>query len=102
MTYPIVVTPSAKADIFETCAWLLENRPENADKWLWSVSEAMTSLRKFPERCRVVKESEAFDEEVRQLLFGRTHVFKVLFSIRDRKVFILRIRSTRQRPEEKS
>jgi hypothetical protein len=30
--YQVIITPSAKADIFETNAWLLENYPHIAEK----------------------------------------------------------------------
>jgi plasmid stabilization system protein ParE len=98
MIYRIVVTPSAKADIFEALAWFRENSQDYAERWLWELSVAMSSLMKFPERCPVALENEAFDTEVRQRLFGkRSQVFKILFSLRSGDVFILRVRSTRQR-----
>lgn len=97
MTYEIVITPSAKADILETYAWLLENHPQTAEKWLWRISSSITSLRKFPERCPVSDESAAFDVEVRQLLCGdKRNVYRILFSITKAKVYILRVRATRQ------
>lgn len=97
MPFQVVVTPSAKADIFEINARLLENFPDAAD-WLWGISQAVTSLSKFPERCPVSPESEAFDVVVvRQLLYGRKpNVYRILFSVREEKVYVLRVRSTRQ------
>ena len=98
MKYEVIITPSGKADIFETNTWLLENYPNIADKWLWETSKAVTSLAKSPERCAISLESDAFDVEVRQLLYGKKpHVYRVLFSIRETKVFVLRVRHTRQR-----
>lgn len=99
MSFEVVVTPSAKADVFEIYTWLLENKPGSIpEKWLWAFSEASTSLSKFPRRCAVSPESSALAAEVRELLFGsRRSIFRVLFSIKDEKVFILRVRSTRQR-----
>lgn len=98
MNYPVIITPSAKADIFETNTWLLENHPIFAEKWLWEMSCAVSSLAKFPERCPVSEESKAFDVTVRQLLFGRRpNVYRMLFSVHEDKVFVLRVRSTRQR-----
>jgi plasmid stabilization system protein ParE len=98
MPFEVIVTPSAKADIFETNAWLLEKNPETARKWLWQLSKAITSLGEFPTRCAVTEESAVFEVEVRQLIFGsRPNVFRVLFSINSDKGFILRVRSTRQR-----
>lgn len=97
MKYEVTITPSAKADIFETRTWLLENYPDVADRWLWECSRAVTSLSEFPNRCKISDESPAFDVEVRELLFGRKrNVYRILFSIAENKVFILRVRSTRQ------
>lgn len=96
--FEVVIMPSAKADIFEIRTWLLENFPEKADEWLWNCSLATTSLREHPLRCRVSEESAAFDVEVRELLFGnKRNVYRILFSITNSKVNILRVRSTRQR-----
>ncbi|MGI9054181.1 MAG: type II toxin-antitoxin system RelE/ParE family toxin [Pyrinomonadaceae bacterium] len=97
MQFEILITPSAKADIFEINTWLLENYPDTAEKWLYGISQAVTSLSKFPERCSVSPESDAFDVVVRQLIYGKKpHAYRILFSIQDKKVFILRVRSTKQ------
>lgn len=98
MTFEVIITPSAKADIFETNTWLLENYPDLAEKWLWQISKCVTSLSTMPERCPVSDESSAFDEEVRHLLCGdKRNVYRILFSIRETKVYVLRIRATRQK-----
>ena len=97
MQFQVIITPSAKADIFEINTWFLGNYPDLAEKWLWGISEAVTSLSKFPERCPVSAESEAFDVVVRQLIHGKKpHTYRILFSIQDEKVYILRVRSTKQ------
>jgi plasmid stabilization system protein ParE len=98
VTFEIIVTPSAKADIFETYTWLLENKARSvSDKWLWLFSEACISLRSFPRRCALSLESPAFDVEVRELLFGsRPNVYRILFSIQAEKIYVLRVRSTRR------
>lgn len=98
MTFEVIITPSAKADIFETHTWLLENHPGSAEKWLWQITRCIISLGKLPEHCPVSDESAAFDVEVRQLLCGdKQNVYRILFSIRKTKVYILRVRSTRQK-----
>lgn len=97
MQFEVLITPSAKADIFEINTWLLENHPDTAESWLYGISQAVTSLSKFPERCAVSSESEAFDVVVRQLIYGKKpHIYRILFSIQEEKVFILRVRSTKQ------
>ncbi|MEK7725362.1 MAG: type II toxin-antitoxin system RelE/ParE family toxin [Acidobacteriota bacterium] len=98
MQYQVIITPSAKADIFETNAWLLENYSHVAEKWLWETSQKITSLSKLPERCPVSPESEAFDVVVRHLIYGKKpHTYRILFSIQEEKVYILRVRSTKQK-----
>lgn len=97
MRYQVIITPSAKADIFEINARLLENYPETAEKWLYGISQAVTSLAESPARCPISPESEAFDVVVRQLIYGKKpHIYRILFSIQEERVYILRIRSTRQ------
>jgi plasmid stabilization system protein ParE len=96
--FDVIITPSAKADIFEINTWLLENNPDLASDWIWGISKAVVSLSKFPERCKVCPESEAFDVIVRQLLYGsKPNIYRILFSINDTKVFILRVGSTKQK-----
>jgi len=97
MQFQVIITPSAKADIFEINTWFLENYPDLAESWLWGISQSVTSLSKFPERCPVSAESEAFDVVVRQLIYGKKpHTYRILYSIQDDKVYILRVRSTKQ------
>ena len=97
MKFQVLITPSAKADIFEINTWLLSNYPNIAEKWLFGISQAVTSLSRFPERCLISPESEAFDVIVRQLIYGKKpHTYRILFSIQNDKVFILRVRSTKQ------
>ncbi len=97
MQYQVIVTPSAKADIFEINTWLLENYQDLAESWLWGISQAVSSLSKFPERCPISSESNAFDVVVRQLLYGKKpNIYRILFSIQDEKVYILRVCSTKQ------
>lgn len=98
MNFEVIITPSAKADIFETNTWLLENHSNQAEKWLWQITRCIASLSKMPERCPVSEESSAFDAEVRQLLCGdKRNVYRILFSITETKVYILRVRATRQK-----
>jgi len=84
--YQIIITPSTKADIFETNTWFLENYPDLAEKWLWGISQAVMSLSKFPARCAVSAESEAFDVIVRQLFYGKSLIYTAFcFQFKTRK-----------------
>lgn len=97
MQYEVIITPSAKADIFEINTWFLENKSDVAESWLWGLSEKISTLSKLPERCPISPESEAFDVVVRQILYGKKpNIYRILFSVQDKNVFILRVRSTKQ------
>ncbi len=98
MNYSVSISTGAKADIFETRNWLLEEHPEIADRWTWEISKCVASLSYMPQRCRISDESLAFDVEVRELLCGsRPHIYRILFAItQDDAVVVLRVRSTRQ------
>lgn len=74
--------------------WLtVEASSDIAERWAFSLHEKIKSLSQFPERCQVARESDAFDEEVRQLLVGHGRgQYRVLFSIRDGCVFVHAIR----------
>jgi hypothetical protein len=41
--YEVIITPSAKDDIFEINTWFLENMPDFAESWLWGLSKKITS-----------------------------------------------------------
>jgi plasmid stabilization system protein ParE len=54
---------------------------------------AFLSLESFPERCPVAPESEFFDHDIRQLIYGkRQHTYRILFDVGGKKVRILHIR----------
>jgi len=71
---------------------------ETGARWFEALEEAVASLSKFPERCSLAPESTAFPYEVRHLLYGhRPHIYRILFTIRDKVVYVLHIRHGRRR-----
>lgn len=68
-------------------------------RWYLALEEAIASLAEFPERCLVAPENSAFPFEVRQLLYGHTpHVYRILFTIESKTVYVLHIRHGRRQP----
>jgi hypothetical protein len=51
--FQVIITPSAKADIFEINTWFLENYPDLAEKWLWGISKPLHRFRNFPKDVRL-------------------------------------------------
>jgi len=71
----------------------------DATKWWNGLADAIESLADNPERCGLAPESDQFDQEMRQLLYGRRKRDRrrVLFTIKGKKVLVLHVRHGTQR-----
>src|SRR5262249_23120449 len=68
-----------------------------AVRWHGQLLEDVRSLENNPERCGLAPESEWYPGEIRQLLHGkRRGVYRVLFEVRGKTVYILRVRHSDQ------
>ena len=94
MTYRVIVTPTADDEAMEAARWYAERSLDAALRWHDGLTRAINKLAKTPTRCPVSREdSEALGCEVRLLLYGkRRGVYRILFSIVDDTVWVLRIR----------
>jgi plasmid stabilization system protein ParE len=62
--------------------------------------KAFRSLEKRPRRCPLAPENAFFEEEIRQLIYGK---HRILFTVEGETVFVLRVRHSAQdylKPEE--
>jgi hypothetical protein len=67
--------------------------PEVARRWAAVLDLKIGTLATLPDRCSVARESDAFEEEIRQLLFGEGRSqYRVLFSIRGSELLVHTIR----------
>ena len=72
--------------------------PVTAAKWLDRFEQALVSLDRHPQRCPLARESSKTDVELREFLFGKKpNVFRVLFTIDQEVVRVLRIRRAQRR-----
>jgi hypothetical protein len=63
-------------------------------RWFRVLQDASASLGEFPERCPLAPESEVFPFQVRHLLYGNPpHVCRILFTIENKTVYVLHIRT---------
>ena len=91
--YAVIIQPSAYNDIDEALEWFISNAPEKLDIWYENLQDDIMSLSSMPKRCKTAPENDAFEEEIRQLLFSRhSSVYRVLFTINDNEVHILHVR----------
>jgi len=90
MTFRIIIEEQAALDITAHGQWIVEQgSPLNAARWIDAIEESIQSLSSMPERCGVAPESEAFDREIRQLIF-KSH--RVLFVVDGDSVHVLHVR----------
>lgn len=93
MTYRVEITETAKKELLEAYAWIREESPNQANKWLKDIFTAVQTLKEFPLRCPVAPENDLFPLEVRQLFYGRfPGTYRILFFVQDDIVYISHIR----------
>jgi len=93
MTFHVIVTENAKANLRYYYQRAAENAPLTAGRWLNRFEDALKTLATHPERCSLAPESDAVDAEIRQLIFGkRASAYRALFAISADQVQVLHIR----------
>jgi len=98
MNYRVIIQPSAQAEMEEAYLRVHDHAPLRIAKWYNGLVEAILSLANHPQRCSLAPESDSFDEEIRQLLFGRrTNVYRILFTIQENTVSVLHVRHAARR-----
>ena len=56
--------------------------PPQARKWIEGLYKAILSLEKIPLRCSFAFENDFFEEEIRQLIYGKgRNVYRILFTV---------------------
>src|SRR5919106_2992647 len=99
-TYRVEPTDKARVDAGEAYFWSSEQSEGAALRWYEGLMKAFRSLEKNPLRCPPAPESVFFEEEIRQLIYGR---YRVLFTVEGETVFMLRVRHGAQeylKPED--
>ena len=101
MNYEVIILPAAEAELEQAYLWLAQRAPEAAAKWYNGLLEAVIKLETFPQRCPYAPERDAFDHDIRQLLYGKhQHAYRILFDVVGQTVRVLHIRhGARQRLE---
>lgn len=89
--YAVVFEESAQVDVRESYEWGQRTwgKPE-AKQWLRQLRKAVSEqLAIVPRAFPLAPEDDEFDEEIRQLVVGR---YRILFTIKGRKVHVLHVR----------
>ena len=83
MTFRVEFTDVAEMEVQDTLLWLLGRSPEQAGRWQEGLEKAVASLQEFPTRCPLAPEKDAFDIEVRQLLYRGYRILYTLVDVND-------------------
>lgn len=98
MKYRVVLQSLAVRDLDEATDWAARHAPATASQWLQRFHVALASLDANPQRCALARENAKVDVELREFHFGkRPNVFRVIFTIDNDTVRILRIRRAQRR-----
>jgi plasmid stabilization system protein ParE len=91
--YEVIILPSAEENISEAYEWIAERDEEAAVRWYNRLIELIPSLETFPERAPLAPESKYFNREIREIFHGRRqHKCRILFTVREGKVYVLHVR----------
>lgn len=93
MTYRVVVTENAKANLRSYYSHAASRAPLTAERWLDRFETALATLASNPQRCTLAPENDVVAVEIRQLFFGKPpSIYRALFTIAGDEVRILHIR----------
>ena len=95
MAYLVRTLPPAEADAERIYDWVISRAPHRGPMWFNGLEAAVASLAENPQRCHRAPEAKEFDEDIRQLLYGKRHgTYRILFRIDEsaKRVDILHIR----------
>jgi plasmid stabilization system protein ParE len=91
--YAVVFEESAQINIRESYEWGCRAWGEKeAQRWVRQLREAVfTQLALIPRGFPLAPEDDEFSEKIRQMIVGR---YRVLFTIKDRRVHVLHVRGS--------
>jgi plasmid stabilization system protein ParE len=88
-THRVEPTDKALVDAGEAYFWINEGSERAALRWYEGLMKAFRSLEKNPLRCPLAPENAFFEEEIRQLSYGK---YRILLTVEGETVFVLRVR----------
>jgi plasmid stabilization system protein ParE len=98
MTYRVRIAEKAWNEIEQAYEWLAWRSPTAAERWKEGLLEVIDSLAHSPERCPRAAESAVFGTKLRELRYGkRQRAYRIVFQIRGRTVYVLRVRHAARR-----
>ncbi|MGH9905426.1 MAG: type II toxin-antitoxin system RelE/ParE family toxin [Pyrinomonadaceae bacterium] len=88
-TYRVEPTDKALLDAGRAYSWISERSEKAGLRWYEGLLKAFRSLEQNPLRCPLAPESVFFEQEIRQLIYGK---YRILLTVEGATVFVLRLR----------
>ncbi len=103
MKYQVYLLPAAERDLDHILTFLQERSVQGATNWLNAFEEALAELVSNPLRYSTAPENNAFEIELRQILFGtkQGHRYRMVYRIDEERVTVYRLRGKGQAPLNK-
>ncbi len=99
MIFQVRLQTAALQDLDAAYQYAASHAPAPAARWLGRFKAALKTLEHNPERCPLAPESLKSSRQLREFLFGkRPFVFRVIFTVDEDCVRILRICRAQRRP----
>ncbi|HEY0982807.1 type II toxin-antitoxin system RelE/ParE family toxin [Schlesneria sp.] len=98
MSFHVVVSRRAKADIREIVTWIRERSAKGAVSWVDALEKSLKQLERTPgSRARAV-EADEFKIDLRQQHFKtrRGNTYRIIFVVRETTVHVLTVRGAGQ------
>lgn len=96
MSFRIVVTPTAEANLDEILRFIALDDPAAARKFVAGLRAKMKTLATLPRRCPFAPEDGIDGVEIRHLLYNN---YRIIFALDSARVTILQVRHRARLPE---
>lgn len=100
MSYTVNLLAVAESDLRRIFYYIQERSPQGAERWEQAFEHCLSRLRGNPHVCGLAPENDAFDYDLRQILFGTKggRRYRAVFRIDDDRVTVYRLRGPGQAP----
>ena len=86
--FRVRITRTAERDLEEAWAFIAQDSPEEAEKFVGRLEEQIETLERFPERCPLIGENEILGTRYRHLICGN---YRAVFRVIGKVVYVLRV-----------
>ena len=94
MIYRVVIIAEPRKDLLRAAAFIRRDSPSAARRWLRQIRARMATLARNPRPCPFAPEAGTLGQPIRELLYGSGNrgTYRILFTMLDEFVVILRVR----------